>query len=135
MADHGIADVRPALTKFEPRKLGPKDWGLELLVAQTEHYTGKMLAMNAGACGPFQYHREKNETFYLYSGVAKVKTIDAQGYVRVMEMQPGESYHVPPGAPHQVYAVSDCVFFEASTPHFDDRVALTVCEDGTVIEA
>ena len=37
-------------------------------------------------------------------------------------MHPGESYYIPPGAVHQVKAVTACVFFECSTPHYDDRV-------------
>ena len=37
-------------------------------------------------------------------------------------MYPGESYHIQPGAVHQVEAIAECVFFEASTPHHDDRV-------------
>ena len=117
--------MRPVIEKFTPRALGPKDWGIELLVAHTPYYTGKVLSMRAGTSGPFQYHAQKDETFYLYSGVARITWKDAEGFVRESEMQPGESYHVPPGAAHKVSAVSDCVFFEASTPHFDDRVAET----------
>lgn len=112
------------IARFEPQRLGPKDWGTELLVAQTEHYTGKVLIMRAGASGPLQYHERKDETFYLYSGVAIVTWCDTEGRMHSDEMQPGEAYHVPPGAIHQVEAVSDCVIFEASTPVFNDRVAV-----------
>ena len=113
------------IQRFTPRELGPKPWGIELLVAHTEHYTGKVLAMQAGKSGPFQYHERKDETFYLYSGVAEVRYRDDAGADHVQEMQPGESFHVPPGSPHQVTALSDCTFFEVSTPVFDDRVAVT----------
>lgn len=109
------------LEKFTPQALGPKDWGTELLVAHTPHYTGKVLSMRAGSSGPLQYHEQKDETFYLYSGVAEV-TSDAHGALVTAEMQPGESYHIAPGVVHRVTAISDCVFFEASTPHFEDRV-------------
>ena len=111
------------IEKFEPRALGPKTWGTELLVAHTPHYTGKVLSMRAGASGPRQYHREKDETFYLFSGLARVTYRDRDGFLHDVEMHPGESYHVPPGAVHQVEALEPCVLFEASTPHFDDRVA------------
>lgn len=114
--------MRPVIEKFAPRNLGPKDWGIERLVAHTAYYTGKVLSMRAGASGPFQQHVQKDETFYLFSGVARITYKDAAGFVHETEMQPGESYHVPPGAAHKVAAVSDCIFFEASTPHFDDRV-------------
>src|SRR5690349_2207894 len=62
------APMTPVIEKFETRNLGPKDWGIEKLVAHTAHYTGKVLTMRAGTSGPFQYHKEKNETFYLFSG-------------------------------------------------------------------
>jgi len=109
----------PAIEKFEPRKLGPKDWGTELLVAHTPLYTGKVLSMNAGATGPLQYHERKDETFYLFSGEALVHDGNASH-----PMHPGESWHVPPGAVHRVEAITDCVFFEASNAVFDDRVAV-----------
>jgi quercetin dioxygenase-like cupin family protein len=37
-------------------------------------------------------------------------------------MLPGESYHVPPGAVHQVIALEDSILVEASNPVFEDRV-------------
>lgn len=115
--------MRPVIERFEPRSLGEKEWGVELLVAHTAQYTGKVLVMRAGTSGPFQHHVQKDETFHLFSGEARVTFRDADGYLHEVKMYTGESYHVPPGAAHQVAAVSNCVFFEASTPHFDDRVA------------
>lgn len=110
------------ITKFATHILGPKEWGTELLIAQTETYIGKVLWMQAGSGGAFQYHVQKDETFYLFSGKALVRYKTDDGTVCEVPMCAGESYHVPPGSPHQVDAVTDCVFFEASTPHFDDRV-------------
>lgn len=107
---------------FLPRELGPKDWGTETLVAQSETYIGKVLRMRAGASGPLQYHVHKDETFYLFEGVAIVGYLDWANRLREVEMQAGESFHVEPGSTHKVTAVTDCIFFEASTPHFDDRV-------------
>lgn len=115
--------MRPMIEIFEPRELGPKDWGTELLVAHTPQYIGKVLWMRAGTSGPFQHHVYKDETFYLFSGEAVVRWRDAENVFCEQAMVQGESYRVPPGAAHQVSAISNCVFFEASTPHFDDRVA------------
>lgn len=111
----------PSIKKFVPRELGPKPWGVELLVAETEHYIGKVLSMRAGTSGALQHHEIKDETFHLYSGTAMVRYRTEDGLITV-DMNAGESYHVPAGAVHQVEAVTDCVFFEASTPVFDDRV-------------
>lgn len=106
---------------FAPRELGPKDWGIELLVAHTDFYTGKILTMRAGASGPLQYHDLKDETMYLVSGKAEVTGV-ADGKLFTRPMRAGQAYHISPGVVHRVKAVTECVFFEASTPHFDDRV-------------
>ena len=119
-----MADRRPVIAAFQPRELGPKNWGRELLVAQTDTYIGKVLWMRAGESGPLQYHERKDETFFLFSGDALVYWRNVEGTPQVTAMTPGMSYHVPPGAIHQVEAVSDCVFFETSNPVFDDRVAV-----------
>lgn len=100
-----------------------RDWGEEILIAETPTYLGKVLKMKAGTKGGLQFHRQKEETFYLFSGKAIVRSDDADlRILRQRVMQPGESYHIPPGAVHQVEALTDCVFFEASTPHHNDRV-------------
>lgn len=113
------------LELFKPRELGSKEWGSEVLVAQTDQYIGKVLTMRAGTSGPLQYHQFKDETFHLWAGKAEV-TMDIGGKLVTRPMRAGESYHVPPGAVHRVKAITPCIFFEASTPVFDDRVN---CDD------
>lgn len=112
----------PTIEPFCVCDVGARSWGREILIAHTPDYIGKVLYMNAGYAGGLQYHREKVETFYLHSGRARVTTDKGDGRLTSWEMQPGESYHIPAGAVHQVEAIEDCVFFECSTPHFDDRV-------------
>lgn len=116
------AETRPAIERFECRDLGPKNWGRELLIAETDSYIGKVLWMENGFGGPLQYHEKKDETFYLLSGTARISYHDEDGALRRVMMYAGESYHVPPGAVHKVDALSDCVFVEASNPVFNDRV-------------
>ena len=110
------------IERFIPHSL-TRDWGEELIVAETSQYLGKVLIMRAGTKGGLQYHTEKDETFYLYSGIALVRFDSGTGLVAT-SMCAGESYHIPPGAVHQVEAVTRCVFFETSTPHYDDRVRM-----------
>jgi mannose-6-phosphate isomerase-like protein (cupin superfamily) len=114
--------VSPVVEFFSPRNLGPKAWGTELLVAHTEHYTGKVMWMNAGTSGPLQYHERKDEAFYLFKGRCLLRYRDKDGELQVTELRTGMAVHIPPGAVHQVEALDDCVMFEASTPAFDDRV-------------
>ena len=112
----------PVIEAFTPRKLGNKPWGEEWLVAHTPHYTGKVMLMRAGGTGALQYHVQKDEAFYLFSGLATVEYASEDGELHQIEMSPGMAFHIPPGAVHRVEAITDSVFFEASTPHFDDRV-------------
>jgi mannose-6-phosphate isomerase-like protein (cupin superfamily) len=114
----------PTIEKFDVRDVGERSWGREILLSQTPHYISKLLLMRAGTAGGLQAHRVKDETFYLHSGKALVTTDFGDGVLTELEMHEGESYHIPPGAVHRVHALTDCVFFEASTPHFDDRVRL-----------
>lgn len=114
----------PVIEKFEIQRLGPKSWGTELLIAHTKDYTGKVLRMEPGGTGHLQYHEHKDETFYLASGRALVEYCREDGEIVQVEMVAGEAYHVPPGAVHRVEALTECIFFEASTPAFDDRVVV-----------
>jgi mannose-6-phosphate isomerase-like protein (cupin superfamily) len=114
----------PTIQFFEPRELGPKAWGTELLVADTPQYIGKVLSMKAGFGGPLQYHERKDEAFFVFSGRALLRYHDAEGHVVLKTLHPGMAVHVPPGAVHQVEAIEDCVLFETSTPVFEDRVAV-----------
>jgi mannose-6-phosphate isomerase len=113
---------RPSIELFPPRDLGPRTWGREIVIAQQPGYLGKVLLMHAGEAGGLQYHVDKIETFYLHVGEALVDYDNGDGQLTRLAMREGMSVHVPAGAPHRVTAVLDCVFFEVSTPHFDDRV-------------
>jgi len=107
--------------KFTPRSMGPRTWGDEILIAANQHYTGKILRYEAGKAGGFQYHVQKHESFYLVSGAAVVTLVE-NGQLHDFELWPGETVDVPPLTPHQFRALTDCVVFEVSTPHFNDRV-------------
>jgi mannose-6-phosphate isomerase-like protein (cupin superfamily) len=107
---------------FEPHDIPGKPWGRELVFAHTADYLGKVLWMNKGHGGHLQYHERKDETFFLLSGSAQVNFHDAAGQLVSRIMLPGESYHVPPGAVHQVIALEDSILVEASNPVFEDRV-------------
>ena len=48
-----------------------KPWGHELWWARTDRYVGKILHIKAGHALSVQYHRQKDETVYLLSGVMK----------------------------------------------------------------
>jgi len=110
----------PSIEKLAPKgKL--REWGQEIFIVETPHYLGKILIMKAGTKGGLQYHQEKDEAFYLLSGEAIVRTNDGEGLKEIL-MYPGEGYHIPAGAIHQVEALTNCKLVEWSTAHYDDRV-------------
>lgn len=99
-------------------------WGQEMLVAHTPAYTGKVLFRKGDDTykGVMQYHVNKDETFYLFSGECLLRWDAGDGEISTMEIGPGRAFHIPRLARHSIIARTDCVFFEVSTPHFEDRV-------------
>lgn len=100
-----------------------KPWGHELLFVQTDRYVGKVLVIEAGQRLSLQYHRHKDEAFYLQDGRLRF-TSDRDGELAVEELGPGATRHLPAGTRHRFEALERCVIFEVSTPELDDVVRL-----------
>ena len=100
----------------------PQRWGVELLTAHTAAYTGKILFRRGDPTykGRIQYHFNKDESFYLLSGRCILRWVK-DGELQTLEIGPGEAFHIPRYARHSMIALTDCIFFEVSTPHFEDR--------------
>lgn len=108
---------------FTPEDVGPRNWGTETLVAHVQgKYTGKLIKMNPGAAGGLQKHHLKDECSYMYSGEAWVDYDAGDGKLTRRKIVAGETVHFPTGAVHRVTAITECIIFEVSTPHFNDRV-------------
>ncbi len=101
-----------------------KPWGYEIVWAETDHYVGKILHLDAGTRLSLQYHRHKEETLLLQVGRAVVSLGEPDGPLTEVEMGPGEVIHVPPGRRHRLQALTDCDFMEVSTTELDDVVRL-----------
>jgi mannose-6-phosphate isomerase-like protein (cupin superfamily) len=106
-----------------PRKV-EKPWGYELIYAETEKYAGKVIFVQKGHQLSLQYHKVKDETMYLYKGLAQLELRNTKGQSQVIELSPGNSYHIKPGCQHRVTALEDCEILEVSTPELDDVVRL-----------
>jgi mannose-6-phosphate isomerase len=109
---------------FEPRKV-EKPWGWELIWADADAYAAKILFVRAGQSLSLQFHREKDESWYLQSGRAAVE-VGAAGDPLLKEevLGPGAALHFPPGTVHRVTAMEDTTILEVSTPQLDDVVRL-----------
>ena len=110
--------------KFEPRRVD-KPWGHELIWALTDVYCGKLLVVKAGHSLSLQLHREKDESWLVHSGRAKVE-LGHEGDAELAEnvVGPGEAFRFTPGTVHRVTAIEDTTILEVSTPQLDDVVRL-----------
>jgi mannose-6-phosphate isomerase len=110
------------------RKTGPqrveKPWGYELWWAETPHYAGKILHVDAGHSLSLQMHREKDESSYLLSGRLRLTRGPSAEELTTEEIGPGFTWRVEPGTIHTIEALEDSDVVEVSTPHLDDVVRL-----------
>jgi mannose-6-phosphate isomerase len=102
-----------------------KPWGHELIWARTDQYVGKVLFVKAGESLSLQFHREKDESWLVHSGRAKVE-LGSVGDAMLKEeiVAPGAAFRFRPGTVHRVTAIEDTTIIEASTPQLDDVVRL-----------
>ena len=109
---------------FEPRRV-EKPWGHELIWALSDVYCGKVLFVKAGAALSLQFHREKDESWYVQSGRAKLELGEAgEAVLRQEVVGPGAAFRYRPGTVHRVTAIEDTTILEVSTPQLDDVVRL-----------
>ena len=107
----------------KPESVGDREWGTEeLLVLVSGKYSLKKIFLKAGCKGGLQFHRQKNECGIIISGKMIVKFDDGAGALVEKTVGEGDVFHFEPGVVHQTEAISDTVYIEASTPHFNDRV-------------
>ena len=102
-------------------KVVEKGWGHELWIENKPQYCGKLLFIKKGKKCSWHYHKLKDEVFYLQSGKICLTFGETDNLedATMVYLNPGESFHVPVGLRHQMYAYEDSELFEFSTEHFD----------------
>jgi mannose-6-phosphate isomerase len=109
---------------FEPQRVD-KPWGYELIWALTDVYCGKVLFVRAGEALSLQFHRQKDESWYIQSGRARLELGRAGESVLGEEVvSAGVCFHLAPGTVHRVTALEDTTILEVSTPQLEDVVRL-----------
>ena len=109
---------------FEVKKI-EKPWGHELIWALSDTYCGKLLFVKAGAALSLQFHKEKDESWLVQSGRAKLELGDVgQKLLSEEVVGAGAAFRYRPGTVHRVTAIDDTTILEVSTPHLDDIVRL-----------
>jgi mannose-6-phosphate isomerase len=109
---------------FDSRRVD-KPWGHELIWAHTEHYSGKILFVRAGESLSLQFHREKDESWYVQSGRAELEVgAVGEAVLQTEVLRAGATLRFPPGTVHRVRAIEDTTIIEVSTPQLEDVVRL-----------
>jgi len=109
---------------FEPRRV-EKPWGWELIWAETDDYAGKILFVQEGESLSLQFHNEKDESWYVLEGRARVELgAKGEGLLEQGVVVAGAAFRFPPGTVHRVRALEDTRILEVSTPQLDDVVRL-----------
>ena len=109
---------------FDPRRV-EKPWGWELIWADADDYVGKILFVGAGHSLSLQFHRQKDESWYVESGRAELQLGDAgEALLNTEIIQAGACFRFRPGTVHKLRALEDTTIYEVSTPHLDDVVRL-----------
>lgn len=114
--------MKPPKLNNEMRRV-EKPWGHEIIWAHTRAYVGKILHINAGHSLSRQYHRVKDETLMILSGVLDVE-LGLGEQTRRFRLYPQETLHITPGTVHRLSAQVDTEINEVSTPELDDVVRL-----------
>lgn len=110
-----------------------KSWGHELWIQNNELYCGKILFFIKGGNCSAHYHKDKTETFYLFSGKVEIrfsdnleeleKYINLYGTTNILDqmekeiLEPGDTFHVPPGRIHMMTGLLNSELLEVSTHH------------------
>jgi mannose-6-phosphate isomerase len=124
--DHVTSPNLGGVDRFasEQRKVG-KPWGHELIFAVTERYAGKLITVKAGESLSLQFHKVKDEAWYILEGRAALELGGpGEGVLSSEIVGPGASFRFPPGTVHRLKALEDTRLVEVSTPELDDVVRL-----------
>lgn len=77
---------------------------------------GKILHINAGCRVSLQTHDQKQESWLVINGRAKVIWENEEGVLIETELLPSQGYSTAVGQKHQLVGITDCDIVEVSTP-------------------
>jgi mannose-6-phosphate isomerase-like protein (cupin superfamily) len=97
-----------------------KGWGYELWITNTDKYCGKLLYIGKDKKLSWHYHKLKDEVMYVQEGTIAI----TYGYdedinkAETIQLEVGDSFHIPVGLIHRISAIKNAQVFEFSTQHF-----------------
>jgi mannose-6-phosphate isomerase-like protein (cupin superfamily) len=105
-----------------------KGWGYEIVWANTEHYSGKLLVFeHQGAKTSLVFHKQRSKSWFVNAGKFKITFIDTQtGEVKSAELAEGQTVDLGELGPHQVEALApgSIIFEVGTTDYVEDRFRL-----------
>lgn len=110
--------------KFDPKKFSnspyvkkiDKPWGYELhWTPENKPYMGKLLHINKDSRLSLQIHDQKQESWFLINGDAKVIWDDNSGNLIETPLEKGKGYSCIIGQRHRMAGITDCDVIEVST--------------------
>jgi mannose-6-phosphate isomerase-like protein (cupin superfamily) len=102
-----------------------KTWGWEHWFANTARYCGKLIFVRYkewSSKGNYHYHKLKDETFFVISGILQLDWVDHDGEFHTTILKQHESMRVGTLTKHRFTALNEegCEFVEASTTHREE---------------
>jgi mannose-6-phosphate isomerase-like protein (cupin superfamily) len=105
-----------------------KGWGYEIVWANTEHYSGKLLVFEyQGAKTSLVFHKQRSKSWFINAGKFKITFIDTStGEVKSAELGEGQTVDLGELGPHQVEALApgSIIFEVGTTDYVEDRFRL-----------
>lgn len=94
-----------------------KPWGYELhFVPEGLPYMGKKIHIDGGKRLSLQTHDQKQESWFLLNGQAKVVWENQAGELIETELEKDKGYTCAVGQKHRLVGITDCDVLEVSTP-------------------
>lgn len=108
---------KTSFTNISYVKRVEKPWGYELhWVPENLPYMGKLLHVNADKRLSLQLHDQKQESWLLIKGNAKIIWENNKGELIETELEVGKGYTCALGQKHRLVGITDCDIVEVSTP-------------------
>lgn len=94
-----------------------KPWGYEIhWTPNNLPYMGKIIHVDAGKRLSLQVHDQKQESWMILHGQAKVLWENTQGELIETVLEPGKGYTCALFQKHRLVGITDCDILEVSTP-------------------
>jgi mannose-6-phosphate isomerase-like protein (cupin superfamily) len=98
-----------------------KNWGKELIFADTEQYSGKILHLYKDKQFSLHYHIKREETWYVSKGKLILHWIDHDnGIINTEDLNVGDIIIHKPGEAHKLHALEDSEIFEVGTKDYPE---------------